>query len=196
MRNEGIFNIKDLVLLGAMNALLVILYYSVIIAAHLIPPLWGFIDPIASFLLAPVYFLMLRLVPKPFVMSIHGGVIGLLHLFTGWWPGLLAGVAAGLVADFTAKLAGGYKRPHTAMLSIPIFCAVKMVLFYAPLYLFVAMPVFGDVVSTWPEEAVSRYTYAFAAAVLGLTVAANLLGLMLGRKMFARHFQRSGMVSL
>ena len=66
-------------MLGVMNAMFIVLFYAVIMAVHFIPPLWGMIDPMANFLLAPVYVLMLRLIPKPFVMTIHGVILGLFH---------------------------------------------------------------------------------------------------------------------
>lgn len=196
MQKDKSFTLRDLVLLGTMNAVLIVLLYVIILILHLIPPLWGFMDPISSLLLAPVYILMLRLVPKMFVMTIHGAILGLFSILTGWWPGLLAGIAAGLLADFSSKLYGGYSNPGALYLSIPVFATVKTLLFYFPLYSFVFLPVFEDVVSAWPKEAVEGYTVIFAGLILLLNLAACLTGLKLGKKMLSRHFVRAGVVEI
>ena len=196
MQIKSVFNIRELVLLGVMNAMFIVLFYAVIMAVHFIPPLWGMIDPMANFLLAPVYVLMLRLIPKPFVMTIHGVILGLFHTMTGWWPGLVAGLVGGLLADGIAMLVGGYTRRRAVILSVVVFATAKTFLFYFPVYMVVLFPVFQGVVSTWPKEAVEGYSAAFAGVVLVANLAACLIGLYLGQKMITRHFSKVGMVEL
>ena len=183
-------------MLGVMNAMFIVLFYAVIMAVHFIPPLWGMIDPMANFLLAPVYVLMLRLIPKPFVMTIHGVILGLFHTMTGWWPGLVAGLVGGLLADGIAMLVGGYLRRRAVILSVVVFATAKTFLFYFPVYMVVLFPVFQGVVSTWPKEAVEGYSAAFAGVVLVANLAACLIGLSQGQMMLTRHFSKIGMVEL
>lgn len=189
------FNIRELVLLGVMNAVILALFYAVIMTLHFIPPLWGFMDPIVNLLLAPVYILMLRQIPKPLVMTIHGAVIGLFHTMTGWWPGLVAGLCAGLAADGIALSAGGYARGRGIWLGVPVFATLKTFVFYAPVYLLTLFPVFEDVVATWPKEAVEGYTASYAMLVLGLNLIACMAGLGIGQRMIGRHFSKVGVVS-
>ena len=195
MRKESKFSIKDLVLLGAMNAVLVILYYLVIMLLHLIPPLWGFIDPVVNLVLVPVYALMLRLIPKMFVMTIHGAIIGAIHIAIGWWPGLFAGIIGGLAADLTACFLGGYSRPRAVIAGVCVYTTVKAMLFYAPLYLFVFAPVFQEVVSTWPQESLDLFSGLFPVIFLALNLAASLTGLKLGQKLISRHFVQTGAIA-
>jgi putative ECF transporter S component (TIGR02185 family) len=178
-----------------MNAVILALFYAVIMTLHFIPLLWGFMDPIVNFFLAPVYILMLRQIPKPLVMTIHGAVIGLFHTMTGWWPGLVAGLLAGLAADGIAASFGGYAKGRGIWFGVPVFATVKTFVFYSPVYLLTLFPVFEDVVSTWPKEAVEDYTAPFAMLVLALNLVACLAGLGIGHRMIGRHFSRVGMVS-
>lgn len=196
MAQKTVSTVKELVLLGAMNAALILLSYAIILVMHLLPPLWGFIDPVCNFLLAPAYILMLRLVPKPFVMTIHGTIFGLFTTLTGWWPGLLAGVCAGFLADLAAALAGGYPLPRAVFAAVPVFATVKALLFYFPLYGYILFPVFADVISQWPEKVITEYTVRFAALVLAVNLAACLAGLFWGRKMLARHFSATGLADV
>ena len=190
------FSIKELVLLGTMNAALILLSYIIIFVLHLIPPLWGFMDPICNFFLAPVYILMLSLVPKSYVMTIHGTLMGLCAILTGWWPGLLAGVIAGVLADLAARMAGGYAQTRNIFLSVLVFATIKALLFYLPLYGYMLFPIFSEVITQWPKEAVAGYTISFAVIVLVLNLAACMAGLLWGKKMLSRHFGRSGLVKI
>ena len=186
------FTTKDLVLMGTMNSVIILLYYIIIFLLHMIPPLWGFMDPIASFIMAPAFILMLRLIPKIPVMTIHGAILGILSLFTGWWPGFPAAMLGGLAADLAAKLTGGYRFKITVFVAVPVFTTVKSFLFYLPLYAYTKFPVFEKVVSLWPEEVVVGYDALFAILVLAINLAASLAGLLMGGKMLSRHLGTSG----
>ncbi len=190
------FNIKELVLLGVLNAVLLALYYAVIALLHFIPPLWAMMDPIANFLLVPVYVLMLRLIPKPPVMTIHGTLMGFFHMMAGWWPGMIAGLVGGVLADVAVMLAGGYLMRHSVTLAVLVFTTTKTFLFYSPLYMVLQFPILQDVVSRWPKEAVEGYTMTFSAIVLAINLVACLIGLQLGQRMLTHHFNRSGVVEM
>ena len=183
------FALPDLVMLGVYNAALLLGYYGVIIVLHFFPVLWGAMDPAINFALAPIYLLMLARVPKNGVMTLHGAIIGLAHLATGWWPGLIAGLAAGVSADGIARIMGGYGRKAAAPTGILVFATIKAMIFYCPLYLFSYFPVFSDVLSMWPREFIEEYTVFYAVGFLGVNGIACAAGLYWGRRILRKNFE-------
>lgn len=185
------FTTYDLVMLGIFNAALVIFFYGTVMALHFFPIMWGMMDPVVNFVLAPIFLLMLVRVPKTGAMTIHGLIIGCLHLSTGWWPGFIAGGAAGLLADGVSFVAGGYRRKSVVMAVVLTFVTLKAFIFYAPMYLFAYIPWFQDIMSMWPKEYIAKYTLYYALGFLTLNLVTTSAGLLFGQRLFKRHFQHT-----
>ncbi|MCT4626410.1 MptD family putative ECF transporter S component [Halodesulfovibrio sp.] len=185
------FTTHDLVMVGIFNAALVLFFYGTTIVLHFIPFLWGAMDPVLCFVLAPIFLLMVVRVPKTGVLTIHGFIIGIVHAAIGWWPGLVAGIVGGTVADAFAVAAGGYKKKTVVYGSISLFFLVKIALFYSPMYLFMYLPWFDDVLSMWPKESIEKYTVVYVIGVLVFSLIACFAGLLFGQRMLSRHFKNS-----
>lgn len=183
---------SDLIMLGVFNATLVLLFYGVVMGLHFFPILWGAMDPIVNFILAPVFLLMLSRVPKVGALTIHGTILGSCHAIMGWWPGFFAGVAAGMLADAVSFFSGGYNRNWVKAVAVMAFVTLKAVIFYSPVYLFRYVPWFDEVLSTWPESQIDKYSAYYAVGFLGANLAACLAGLLLGRRMINRRFRNTG----
>lgn len=193
MEKRKKFTTHDLVMLGIFNAALVLFFYGTTLVLHFIPFLWGAMDPVLSFVLAPIFLLMLVRVPKTGVLTIHGAIIGIVHAAIGWWPGLIAGVVAGLTADGCSLMAGGYRRRGVAYGGILLFVTLKVFLFYSPMFLVTDLPWFDDVLSMWPKESIEKYTTYYVAGLLISSFVACSAGLFFGKRILSRHFGKTRM---
>ncbi|MUM78824.1 hypothetical protein GKC30_14400 [Pseudodesulfovibrio sp. F-1] len=185
------FTTYDLVMLGIFNAALIIFFFATTMALHFFPILWGAMDPIINFVLAPIFLLMLVRVPKTGAITVHGLIIGLVHAAIGWWPGLVAGLTAGLFADGISYILGGYKQRSAVIGCILIFVTVKALVFYAPFYLFKFLPWFDEALQMWPQETIEKYTLYYAVGFLLFNLAACSVGLLLGHRLINKHFKNT-----
>ncbi len=185
----------DLIMLGIFNAALILFFFGTAMILHLFPILWGAMDPIINFVLAPIFLLMLVRVPKIGALTIHGLIIGMVHTAIGWWPGFIAGALGGLLADTLVYLLGGYKRKLVAIGGILTFVTLKTAIFYAPLYLFKYIPWFNDVLTMWPKEYIAKYTFYYALGFLVFTWIGSFMGLMMGQRLLKKFFNNTRLYS-
>lgn len=182
------FSLYDLVMLGIFNAALVLFFYGTVMLLHFFPLFWGMMDPVVNLVLAPIFLFMLVCVPKTGALTIHGFIIGTVHLATGWWPGFIAGITAGLLVDGASLALGGYKRKFVAIGSVLLFVTIKAFIYYAPMYLFTYIPWFEDVLKIWPKEYIEKYTLYYAMGFLAVNCATCSVGLYLGQRLLKNQF--------
>lgn len=185
------FNTRELILLGVFNALLLCCFWGTIVVLHLMPLLWAGMDPIVNFVLAPIFCVMLIKVPKIGVMTIHGIIIGITHAAAGWWPGFVAGLVAGVLADGVSKALGGYKKQHVFWAAILVFATAKAFIFYAPVYLLCNVSWFQEVISAWPRDYIEKFTFYYVMALLFANFLTCSLGIALGSRIVHKHFKNT-----
>ena len=182
------FSTHDLVMLGVFNAVLLLSFYGILMILHLLPFLWGAIDPIVNFFIAPIFLIMVLRIPKIGVLTVHGIIVGLVHAVMGWWPGFFAAFIAGLIADTTALFLGGYKKFAIITTCILIFVSFKAFLFYAPLYAFSYVPMFNKVLEKWPQSYIEKFTLYYAVGFIFFNLLSSSAGLLIGKRIVNKHF--------
>jgi energy-coupling factor transport system substrate-specific component len=186
---------KDFINIGIFTAL----YFVLILAAGMlgvIPifiPLLSVIVPLIGGIPMMLYFSKIK---KFGMMTIGGLLTGILMLLTGmgYWC-IFTGLIFGLIADFMLK-ASGYKRLKIEVLTHGVF-SIWVVGAFIPIIVTRA---------NYYEKLIPSFGQEYADALMGympdwilpVLVAAcfvsGLLGGLLGRKIFKKHFERAGII--
>lgn len=184
---------KDLINVGIYT----VLYFVVLMVVGMlgfIPifiPLLVVLVPLVGGIVMMLYFSKIRAFG---MVTLSGLICGILMLLTGmgYWS-ILAGLVFGVLADLVLK-SGGYKSAKKAVLAHSVF-SMWLVGNYIPIV------VTRD---SYYQQLLSDFSQEYADSVLGYVSAGTLpillaagfvfgiLGGLVGRKIFKKHFKRAG----
>ncbi len=186
---------KDFINIGIFTVIYFVLT-SVVAMLGVIPifiPLLCVFVPLIGGIPMMLYFPKIR---KFGMLTITGVLDGVLLLFTGmgYWC-ILTGLVFGLIADFMLK-SSGYKKIKTEILAHGVF-SISVVGAFLPIILtrnsyYETLLAYGK--KEYADALMSYMpNWSLPLLVIGAFVA-GILGGLIGRKIFKKHFERAGIV--
>ena len=190
---------KDLILVGALTALMFVIYMIISIVMSLLGPVTNvFYPPIVSIVNGIVMMLLLAKVPKCGVLSIAGVIQGLLSFLVGaFWTvgtGLIVGA---LLADF---LIIGFKELSTKKMIIAysVFSGIFTFGAIAPMNIlrdaYMEVTLRNGLSQEYVDGLIKRTQWHTLTVIIIAGFVGGLLGGFLGLKILKKHFVKAGLV--
>ena len=186
---------KDVIAAGAFAAIyLVLLTVLAVMVLPIVPVLYLATPLIAGVLLGTVYMLYCVKVPRTGAVLILSILVGLITSMASIYP-LIAAVVWGLIAEvILAK--GRRKSPNSLLASYCVFNLTSMGPFFSML---LAKDAFLQTCATYYGEqyahTIDQLTPSWIILVfIVLALVGGLLGVLFGKKLLKKHFEKAGMV--
>ncbi len=190
---------KDLILVGALTALMFVIYMIISIVMSLLGPVTNvFYPPIVSIVNGIVMMLLLAKVPKCGVLSIAGVIQGLLSFLVGaFWTvgtGLIVGA---LLADF---LIIGFKELSTKKMIIAysVFSGIFTFGAIAPMNIlrdaYMEVTLRNGLSQEYVDGLIKMTQWPMLTVIIIAGFVGGLLGGFLGLKILKKHFVKAGLV--
>lgn len=193
----GKLNAKDFITIGVFTAINIVVGIGIAVPLGMIPIgllLLSVVTPIVGGIIVMLYMTKIKKFGMLFIMSF---INGLILLITGMGPyALMFGCVTSLVAEFIIR-AGHYESARLSILAYGVMCISVM-------GNYVQWMVLGQ---DYVESVAVRYGMEFATTVAGyftnpwiyaiLAIAcfvSGLIGGVLGRAVFKKHFERAGII--
>ena len=198
MKNTKLLG-KDLILVGALTALMFVIYMIISIVMSLLGPVTNvFYPPIVSIVNGIVMMLLLAKVPKCGVLSIAGVIQGLLSFLVGaFWTvgtGLIVGA---LLADF---LIIGFKELSTKKMIIAysVFSGIFTFGAIAPMNIlrdaYMEVTLRNGLSQEYVDGLIKMTQWPMLTVIIIAGFVGGLLGGFLGLKILKKHFVKAGLV--
>ena len=186
---------KDLINIGIFTALYFVIFFACGMLGYI--PLLFIMLPVIYPIVAGIPFsLFLTRVKKFGMVTIMGGILGLLMFATGHtWVPVVTGLASGLLADLILK-GGKYSKFRNTVIATGVFSlwAIGAML---PMWV-MQDSYFAYMRNSMGDEYANAILVYIQGWVLPLVILAafvcGILGALLGRAVLKKHFQRAGIV--
>ncbi len=190
---------KDLILIGALTAVMFIIYMAISIVMSLVGPVTNvFYPPVVSIVNGIVMMLLLAKVPKFGVLSIAGTIQGLLSFLVGaFWTvgtGLIVGA---LIADF---LIIGFKEISTKKMiaAYTVFSGIFTFGAIAPMNLlrdaFMETTLRNGLSQEYVDGLIKMTQWPMLTVIIIAGFIGGFIGGLLGLKILKKHFVKAGLV--
>ena len=190
---------KDLILIGALTAVMFIIYMAISIVMSLVGPVTNvFYPPVVSIVNGIVMMLLLAKVPKCGVLSIAGTIQGLLSFLVGaFWTvgtGLIVGA---LIADF---LIIGFKEISTKKMvaAYTVFSGIFTFGAIAPMNLlrdaFMETTLRNGLSQEYVDGLINMTQWPMLTVIIIAGFIGGFIGGLLGLKILKKHFVKAGLV--
>ncbi len=184
---------RDLIVLGVLNALVVVL-------SHFIFFTYGFLGPLAfmlnffhqsmeNLLIASVYLMMPVIAPRRPAFTINAAVWSVVGLMQGWWPVMMAAIPAGLIADAIAGN-GVAKRKRPLLLAYALYTPLLTAGTFWP-FLFMKKSMLVQRMTAMDPgmaDMVGRFTTSFFLVQMACAFITAIIGGYAALRMIERHF--------
>jgi energy-coupling factor transport system substrate-specific component len=185
---------KDLIFAGAFGAIYIVLMLIVVMAFGIVPVLYILTPLPVGILCATVYELCVLKVHK-FGAALILGILFAVTASSGYLPGLILAVIAGLLAELVI-MAGKYKSKKAFLFSYLVF-NLNMVCPFTNLYFNRAG--FMSMATEYYGEEYANGVAALAVswlpfAQMGLAVLGAAIGVLISSKLIRKHFEKAGIV--
>lgn len=198
MKNKKLVG-KDLILIGALTAVMFVIYMIVSIAMSFAGPVTNvFYPPVVSIFNGIVMMLLLAKVPKLGVLSIAGTIQGLLTFLVGaFWTvgtGLIVGA---ILADF---LIIGFKDISTKKMiaAYSVFSGFFTFGAIAPMNIFrdayMALTLKNGISQEYVDGLIKMTEWPMLTVIIIAGFIGGFLGGLLGLKILKKHFVKAGLV--
>jgi energy-coupling factor transport system substrate-specific component len=198
MKNKKLVG-KDLILIGALTAVMFVIYMIVSIAMSFAGPVTNvFYPPVVSIFNGIVMMLLLAKVPKLGVLSIAGTIQGLLTFLVGaFWTvgtGLIVGA---ILADF---LIIGFKDISTKKMiaAYSVFSGIFTFGAISPMNIFrdafMALTLKNGISQEYVDGLIKMTEWPMLTVIIISGFVGGFLGGLLGLKILKKHFVKAGLV--
>jgi energy-coupling factor transport system substrate-specific component len=198
MKNKKLVG-KDLILIGALTAVMFVIYMIVSIAMSFAGPVTNvFYPPVVSIFNGIVMMLLLAKVPKLGALSIAGTIQGLLSFLLGaFWTvgtGLIVGA---ILADF---LIIGFKDISTKKMiaAYSVFSGFFTFGAIAPMNIFrdayMALTLKNGISQEYVDGLIKMTEWPMLTVIIIAGFVGGFLGGLLGLKILKKHFVKAGLV--
>ncbi|MCR5341578.1 MAG: MptD family putative ECF transporter S component [Saccharofermentans sp.] len=198
MKNKKLVG-KDLILIGALTAVMFVIYMIVSIAMSFAGPVTNvFYPPVVSIFNGIVMMLLLAKVPKLGVLSIAGTIQGLLTFLVGaFWTvgtGLIVGA---ILADF---LIIGFKDISTKKMiaAYSVFSGIFTFGAISPMNIFrdafMALTLKNGISQEYVDGLIKMTEWPMLTIIIISGFVGGFLGGLLGLKILNKHFVKAGLV--
>lgn len=198
MKNKKLVG-KDLILIGALTAVMFVIYMIVSIAMSFAGPVTNvFYPPVVSIFNGIVMMLLLAKVPKLGVLSIAGTIQGLLTFLVGaFWTvgtGLIVGA---ILADF---LIIGFKDISTKKMiaAYSVFSGIFTFGAISPMNIFrdafMALTLKNGISQEYVDGLIKMTEWPMLTVIIIAGFVGGFLGGLLGLKILKKHFVKAGLV--
>lgn len=192
--NKNKLNMKDFMNIGIFAALNFVLGIAVAFILGYVPITYMMIASVGAFVCGIPMMIFYARIKKFGLILLFGVIIGLIGLLMGrGYYAIILNVILSLIAECIMK-SGKYQSSAKAIISYSIY-SVSGIASYAPLY--VSGSSYINIVKDGYGEAFAKTIVKFSAwyvilILIAATFICGLLGGLLGRKVFKKHFERSG----
>jgi len=198
MKNKKLVG-KDLILIGALTAVMFVIYMIISIAMSFAGPVTNvFYPPVVSVFNGIVMMLLLAKVPKLGVLSIAGTIQGLLSFLLGaFWTvgtGLIVGA---ILADF---LIIGFKDISTKKMiaAYSVYSGIFTFGAIAPMNIFrdafMALTLKNGISQEYVDGLIKMTEWPMLTVIIIAGFVGGFLGGLLGLKILKKHFVKAGLV--
>ena len=189
---------KDFINLGIFSVIFIVLFLVCIMVMSVTIYTQPFGVALGALLAAPVYMLLRAKAPKTGAIVLFGVLFGLVLFVMGsGWPILLAVVAGALAAELIAR-AGKYKSYRNETIGYTVLMVATALGSYIPLLTMKAyyrqLAETNSIDNAFMAQLVEFISGPYLVLAVAVTVATALLGTLLARRMFRKHFVKAGLV--
>jgi putative ECF transporter S component (TIGR02185 family) len=186
--------IRDLIILGVLNGLLVALSHMIFSVYVMLGPLAFFLQffhqSMENMLIASVYLLMVVTAPGRRPFTLQALVWGSMGLMMGWWTLIVVAVPGGLLADEIIKRAVPKKRKGWILFGFVFYTVTLTVGTYWAYVFMKQSSMIQRMVAMDPglNQVLDMFTWTFFASQILATIITGVVGGYFALKMIERHF--------
>lgn len=189
---------RDFITLGIFSVIFIILYMACVMLMSITAYTHLLSCALGSLVAAPVYMLLRVKTPKTGAIIIFGVVFGVVLFAMGsGWPIFACSIVGAIIAELIARTGTykDYKKETIGYCVLMLFIAVGS---FAPLiamreqYLQLASA--NGVDADYYQQIAEATTGPFLAVALVVTVITALVGTIIARNMFKKHFVKAGLI--
>ena len=189
---------RDFINLGIFTVIFIVLFMACIMVMSMTVYTLPFGVALGSFVAASVYMLLRAKAPKTGAIILFGVLFGLVMFVMGsGWPILAAVIASSIIAELIAR-SGHYKSYAREVIGYCVLMLGTAVGSYIPFlvmkdyYLKVAEG--NSINGEFMSRLVEFISGPYLAAALATTVVTAILGIVLARAVFKKHFVKAGLL--
>jgi energy-coupling factor transport system substrate-specific component len=190
-------NVKDLILIGIFDAIIIVLIMLLAMIAAMIPGLVLFANAVIALLAAPVYLLMVAKVPKTGVFVITGVVFGLIYLLMGNPAVAICLATGGLFAEVIASVRS-YKSKGAITISYIVCMLFHLLGIFGPAWFFTQFYIDTYTKMGYPAEyfddIIGRLTAPMGISMVAAVIAAAFAGSLIAERILKKHFEKAGII--
>lgn len=189
---------KDFITLGIFTVLFFVVVMVCVFASAVTVVSYAFAPAIAAIPGGVIYMLMRAKVPKTGGILLSGVVIGLIEFLIGaGWAVALSFVIGGLLAELVSRI-GQYKNFWLNTIGFSLYMCSFAIGTYLPMVLLSAyttdMSTSNGVEESYLAEMYSFITGPMVILIVVITFAAGIVGSLLAKALFKKHFQKARIV--
>jgi energy-coupling factor transport system substrate-specific component len=200
MQNENKLQVKDLVMIGIFGVILFAVSIISMTLAGISPRLYPFESAVTALLSAPIYFLLVAKVNKPFTSFISFSIVGIVWIIMGGYT-LGAGIIITALITELILRNGGYKSMKRLSISYLIIILGNYIGDLGVVYIntkaYIEMSLGGSA-SGVNEDYVLALVDSAKGIVGGIAFAScivmAILGSLFARRLMKKHFIKAGIV--
>ena len=191
---------KDFVTIGVFTVIFMVVYLVVSMPfMPFIAVMFPLIGSICALFTAPIYMLLTYKVAKRGTVLLFATASGLIYIAMGYFYILPIAIIAGILCELVLRKREYYRSFWHNAASYSIFSVMMFVATtYIPIYV-LGSEYYLQVQSNNIESALIQIEFAqspvWVIAAVVVTVAAAIIGSLIGRKLLRKHFIKAGLIS-
>lgn len=189
---------RDFINLGIFSVIFIILFLVCIMVMSMTVYTQPFGVALGALIAGPVYMLLRAKTPKTGAIVVFGVLFGLVMFAMGsGWPILLSVVIGAVIAELVAR-SQKYQSYIKEMLGYIILMVATAIGSYAPLLTmkdyYRELSETNSIDNEFMAQLVEFISGPYLILAVAVTVVTSILGVLLARKMFRKHFIKAGLV--
>ena len=189
---------RDFINLGIFSVIFIVLFMVCIMVTSMTIYTQPFGVALGALITAPVYMLLRAKTPKSGAIILFGALFGLVMFVMGsGWPILLAVVAGAVIAELIART-GKYKNYVKETIAYIIIMVATALGSYIPLLTmkdyYRQLAETNSVDNKFMAQLVEFISGPYLILAVAVTIVTAILGALLARMMFKKHFVKAGLV--
>lgn len=191
---------KDIITTVLLSVLLIVIQ----LAINMLGMLNHFVSMVLSvgiscFFCAPVYFVLVYKVKKPFVSLLYMTLLGVVFLIMGDWFLLPYFIVLGLICEAILKKEGSYENPRRITAAWVTYSALYIGVNLLPIWFFWEDFQKNAISSGMTPEYIASYVRYYTqpgwiVTILLFTALMGFLGSLIGSRMMNKHFKKAGVL--